>query len=409
MTDSTGPAAETAPPSARRRRPRPAGRAGRRAGRRPRRGHPRLGRDGRLLRRPAPGHPGRRGRPPGRRGHARPGRRPGRRRRRRAHAGRRPGGHRHAPRRRGPGPAPGRVRRPQAGQGARPPAPDRGPRRGRAPGARRRGHLDHGRLGAHGGRGAARGRAPRSSPSPSSSTAGPWPARRCARPGWSTGTPSAWRTWGWAERRRGPAAPGRAATRRRRAEDDRRNVEDRYRGWSVEAIARRRRRPVPPVPRRGGEPRPRLQHRLDRPLGQRLRRPVGARRRPPALEPARGDGHRPVPRRPAPARRGGPAPLGLGRGARRSSAWTTCRARCRWRRSSCRSAACCSSAAEGPGLSAEALAGCDVVVGISQFGSTRSVNVGAAAAVVMHAWVRRWVFDQQVGPGPRDGTDPLGP
>ena len=53
--------------------------------------------------------------------------------------------------------------------------------------------------------------------------------------------------------------------------------------------------------------------------------------------------------------------------------------------------------AEGPGLSPEALAGCDVVTGIGQYGSTRSVNVGAAAAVVMHAWVRRWVFDQRVG------------
>ena len=51
--------------------------------------------------------------------------------------------------------------------------------------------------------------------------------------------------------------------------------------------------------------------------------------------------------------------------------------------------------AEGPGLSTGALAGCDVVVGISQFGSTRSVNVGAAAAVVMHAWVRRHAFGQR--------------
>lgn len=63
--------------------------------------------------------------------------------------------------------------------------------------------------------------------------------------------------------------------------------------------------------------------------------------------------------------------------------------------------------AEGPGLSAEAVAGCDVVVGISQFGSTRSINVGAAAAVVMHAWVRRWVFDQRVGADPRGSADPL--
>jgi tRNA G18 (ribose-2'-O)-methylase SpoU len=63
--------------------------------------------------------------------------------------------------------------------------------------------------------------------------------------------------------------------------------------------------------------------------------------------------------------------------------------------------------AEGPGLSDDAVAGCDVVVGIGQYGSTRSINVGAAAAVVMHAWVRRWVFDQQVGPDPRGEADPL--
>lgn len=52
--------------------------------------------------------------------------------------------------------------------------------------------------------------------------------------------------------------------------------------------------------------------------------------------------------------------------------------------------------AEGPGLSEAAAAGCTEMVGITQFGSTRSINVGAAAAVVMHAWVRRWVFDQPV-------------
>ncbi|MGJ7442550.1 TrmH family RNA methyltransferase [Aquipuribacter sp. MA13-6] len=52
--------------------------------------------------------------------------------------------------------------------------------------------------------------------------------------------------------------------------------------------------------------------------------------------------------------------------------------------------------AEGPGLSEAAGAGCTHLVGITQFGSTRSINVGAAAAVVMHAWVRRWAFDQPV-------------
>jgi len=43
---------------------------------------------------------------------------------------------------------------------------------------------------------------------------------------------------------------------------------------------------------------------------------------------------------------------------------------------------------EGPGLTGEALAGCDVVLAIAQFGSTRSLNAGAAAAIAMHAWIR---------------------
>jgi tRNA G18 (ribose-2'-O)-methylase SpoU len=42
---------------------------------------------------------------------------------------------------------------------------------------------------------------------------------------------------------------------------------------------------------------------------------------------------------------------------------------------------------EGPGLTAEALAASDVQVEISQFGSTRSLNASAAAAVAMHAWI----------------------
>jgi tRNA(Leu) C34 or U34 (ribose-2'-O)-methylase TrmL len=45
---------------------------------------------------------------------------------------------------------------------------------------------------------------------------------------------------------------------------------------------------------------------------------------------------------------------------------------------------------EGPGLTAEALAAADAVVEIPQFGSTRSINASAAAAIVMHEWVRRW-------------------
>jgi tRNA G18 (ribose-2'-O)-methylase SpoU len=54
---------------------------------------------------------------------------------------------------------------------------------------------------------------------------------------------------------------------------------------------------------------------------------------------------------------------------------------------------------EGPGLSPEAVQACSVVLHIEQFGSTRSMNAGAAAAVAMHAWVRRHVFGQHpVGP-----------
>jgi len=43
---------------------------------------------------------------------------------------------------------------------------------------------------------------------------------------------------------------------------------------------------------------------------------------------------------------------------------------------------------EGPGLSAEALAACAAVLAIAQYGSTRSLNAGAAAAIAMHAWIR---------------------
>jgi tRNA G18 (ribose-2'-O)-methylase SpoU len=42
---------------------------------------------------------------------------------------------------------------------------------------------------------------------------------------------------------------------------------------------------------------------------------------------------------------------------------------------------------EGPGLSPEALSQADMVIHITQFGSTRSLNASAAAAIVMHQWV----------------------
>ncbi|RPF27215.1 TrmH family RNA methyltransferase [Georgenia muralis] len=50
---------------------------------------------------------------------------------------------------------------------------------------------------------------------------------------------------------------------------------------------------------------------------------------------------------------------------------------------------------ESAGLSEEALDGCAEVLHITQYGSTRSINAGAAAAVAMHAWML-----QHAGPAP---------
>jgi len=45
---------------------------------------------------------------------------------------------------------------------------------------------------------------------------------------------------------------------------------------------------------------------------------------------------------------------------------------------------------EGPGLSPAALDAAGLVCSIAQFGSTRSINVGVAAGIAMHAWVREY-------------------
>jgi tRNA G18 (ribose-2'-O)-methylase SpoU len=50
---------------------------------------------------------------------------------------------------------------------------------------------------------------------------------------------------------------------------------------------------------------------------------------------------------------------------------------------------------EGVGLSEDARQACSSVLSIAQFGSTRSINAGAAAAIAMHAWVRRHVYSQR--------------
>ncbi|WP_460683408.1 TrmH family RNA methyltransferase [Modestobacter lapidis] len=44
---------------------------------------------------------------------------------------------------------------------------------------------------------------------------------------------------------------------------------------------------------------------------------------------------------------------------------------------------------EGPGLTPEARAGAALTVSIAQFGSTRSLNAGVAAGIAMHGWVRQ--------------------
>jgi tRNA G18 (ribose-2'-O)-methylase SpoU len=45
---------------------------------------------------------------------------------------------------------------------------------------------------------------------------------------------------------------------------------------------------------------------------------------------------------------------------------------------------------EGPGLTPELVTVCERLVGITQYGSTRSLNAGAAAAIAMYHWALRW-------------------
>jgi tRNA G18 (ribose-2'-O)-methylase SpoU len=51
---------------------------------------------------------------------------------------------------------------------------------------------------------------------------------------------------------------------------------------------------------------------------------------------------------------------------------------------------------EGPGLSEEVHAAAEATLSIEQFGSTRSINAASAAGIAMHAWIRRHVFGQLV-------------
>ena len=51
---------------------------------------------------------------------------------------------------------------------------------------------------------------------------------------------------------------------------------------------------------------------------------------------------------------------------------------------------CLAFGSEGPGLTDELVAVCKQLVSITQYGSTRSINAGAAAAIAMYHWALRW-------------------
>ena len=126
----------------------------------------------------------------------------------------------------------------------------------------------------------------------------------------------------------------------------------------------------------------------------------GAHRRQPAVEPPRRDGHRPLPARAAPPdasptsstwrlrERAGVPLIGIDNlpGSVPLETFDLPRE------------CVLVFGQEGPGLSRRDARGrATVVLHIEQFGSTRSINAGAAAAIAMHAWVRRHVFGQRPG------------
>ena len=174
------------------------------------------------------------------------------------------------------------------------------------------------------------------------------------------------------------------------AEGDRRNVVDRYRYWTMEAI-------VADLDARRHDFHVAIENwQHDFNIGTIVRTANaflaarGAHRRQPALEPARRDGHRPLPARPAPRRRSPTsrrtsttrrtvALLGIDNlpGSLHLETTDAARAGC---------ASC--SARRGRACPTPAREACDGTFSIAQFGSTRSINASAAAAIAMHAWVR---------------------
>ena len=51
---------------------------------------------------------------------------------------------------------------------------------------------------------------------------------------------------------------------------------------------------------------------------------------------------------------------------------------------------------EGPGLTDELVETCERLVSISQYGSTRSLNAGAAAAIAVYHWALQWAAPDNV-------------
>ena len=152
---------------------------------------------------------------------------------------------------------------------------------------------------------------------------------------------------------------------------------------------RRPRHPAARLPRRHRELAARLQHRHDRAHRQRVPRRRGAHRGQPALEPARRDGHRPLPARRAPRDRRRPRGVPPRARRRACSASTTCPgSRAPGDDGACRGGCASCSARRVRGSPRRRARRCDGTFSIAQFGSTRSINASAAAAIAMHTWVR---------------------
>jgi len=67
-------------------------------------------------------------------------------------------------------------------------------------------------------------------------------------------------------------------------------------------------------------------------------------------------------------------------------------------------ACCLVFGSEGTGLTDDLLAACEQLVAITQYGSTRSINAGAAAAIAMYHWALRWAGMPHIVDRPAEQT-----